>query len=101
MLVYAAWPFEGPQSGLLMRLLHVDVVVASGRLGGGKGILVVDESLHGRRRERERRGQGQAFVVHVVYGNRTQGEASLAVSRGRRVAAAVSQQLVTTGGLEK
>ena len=78
MLVYAAWPFEGPQSGLLMRLLHVDVVVASGRLGGGKGILVVDESLHGRRRERERRGQGQAFVVHVVYAR----PASLAVSRG-------------------
>ena len=46
----------------------------AGRLGGGRGILVVDESLHGRRRERERRGQGQAVgVVHfVVYGHWTE-----------------------------
>ena len=47
-------------------------------------IRVVVGSLHGRLRERERRGQGQALVVHCgVYGHRT-GEASLAVSKGRR-----------------
>ena len=92
---------QGPAKGAItpVRCRRPDVIL--GRLGGERGIWVVDGSLHGRRRERERRGQGQAFVVHVVYGNRTQGEASLAVSRGRRVAAAVSQRLVTTGGLEK
>ena len=39
--------------------------VTSGRLGGGRGIWVVVGSLHGRLRERERRDQGQAFVVHL------------------------------------
>ena len=73
--------------------------VSSGRLRGGVGIWVVDESLHGRLRERERRGQGQAFVVHVVYGNRTGGAAEASLGGGlegavaQRAAASRNQKL--------
>ena len=70
--------------------LHVDVGVASGRLGGGRNIGDVVEGLHGRPKERERRGQGQACVAHVVYGHRAETEASLAVSRAVALRAAAS-----------
>ena len=58
------WLWAEKVGGRCIGFLHVDVDVASGRLGGGRGIWDVDGSLHGRPRERERRGQGQAVVVH-------------------------------------
>ena len=72
--------------------LHFDVT--PGRLGGGRGIWDVVGSLHSRLRERERRGQGQAFVVHCGVRPQDRGEASLAVSRvavAQRAAASRNQ----------
>ena len=77
---------------LVAHIGFLHVYVASSRLGGGRGIGDVVESLHGRLRERERRDQGQAFVVHCGVRPQDQGEPPLAVSRGRHVAVTGSQQ---------